>query len=503
MKAAQLFSSYRSALLLLAAGLALSPMAIFDPVMAQRPLQIPAVSVLHQLQILESDNNTQLILKLNGSPQTLRVTDQPGQPMTVSFAASAKDLPMNRNFPWPNLKGVFAENRNGRVQIFIKRSMVGSVTISHSAHQMVLNVPHVFIPKNGNGNEISPGVQHTSFVEQLSSGPARVNILEIDPQNPSVDITPALAANRMGAKSNVANMVSGNQAIAGINGSFFKQDVGIPLGIIIINQELISGPIYDRVALGLTPTNEVVMDRIRLGGEVVMPDRRKVSVHTINQPRVKADQTVAYTTRWGKTAPKVPQNGLQILLRNDRVAGVSQNEALPIPKDGVVISGPATPDMLALANLGPNLPVSVNIYTIPDWSGMKHAIGGGPWLVKGGHPYVDLQAQHFTASSLGSREPRSAVGVTATGKMLLVTVDGRQKGISVGMTIYELSHLMKKLGAVNAMNLDGGSSTQMSVFGRTVNTPSAGSVGVSNSLLIKHSGDGSMAERFDTTRFSR
>jgi hypothetical protein len=487
------------ALLLL--GLLWSP--ISHPVMAQRPLQTTAASVLHKLEILESDNHTRLILQLNGPPQALRVTDQPGQPMTISFQASAQELPINRNFKWPNLKGVFAETRNGRVQIFIKRSMIGSVAVSQTAHQMVLSVPHVFVQKGGNGHEISPGVQHTSFVERLPSGPARVNVLEIDPQNQAVDITPALAANRMGAKSNVASMVSGNQAIAGINGSFFKQDVGIPLGILIINQELISGPIYDRVALGLTPTNEMVMDRIRLGGEVILPDQRKVSIHTINQPRVKTDQTVVYTTRWGKIAPKVPRNGLQILLRNDRVAAVSQSEPLPIPKDGFVLSGPASVEMLALSNVGPQLPISLNIYTLPDWSGMKHALGGGPWLVKGGHIYVDLQAEHFTASSLGNREPRSAVGITPTGKMLLVTVDGRQKGISVGMTIDELAHLMKKLGAVNAMNLDGGSSTQMSVFGKTVNTPSAGSVGVSNSLLIKHSVDGTVADQYDSTPFSR
>jgi hypothetical protein len=457
--------------------------------------------VLQKLHILESENHTRLILQLNGPPQALKVTDQAGQPMTISFQGSAQDLPINRNFQWPNLKGVFAETRNGRVQIFIKRSMTGSVVVSQTPQQIVLSVPHVFIQKGG--NEISPGVQHSSFVEHLPSGPARVNVLEIDPQNPAVDITPALAANRMGAMSNVASMVAGHNAVAGINGSFFKQDIGIPLGILIINQELISGPIYDRVALGLTPNNEMVMDRIQLGGEVILPDQRKLSIHTINQPRVKTDQTVVYTTRWGKLAPKVPKNGLQILLRNDRVAAVSQTEPLAIPKDGIVISGPASPEMLALSNVGSHLPIRINIYTLPDWSGMKHAIGGGPWLVKGGRPYIDLQAQHFTASSLGNREPRSAVGITPNGKMLLVTVDGRQKGISVGMTIYELSHLMIKLGAVNAMNLDGGSSTQMSLFGRTVNKPSSGSVGVSNSLLVKQSADATVAEQYDSTPFSR
>jgi exopolysaccharide biosynthesis protein len=149
--------------------------------------------------------------------------------------------------------------------------------------------------------------------------------------------------------------------------------------------------------------------------------------------------------------------------------------------------------MSALAAVPANQTVNLNVYTLPDWSGMQHAIGGGPWLVRDGSPYVDLHAEHFSSKSLGFREPRSAVGITGEGKLLLVTVDGRQKNVSVGMTLSELSFLMQKLGAVNAMNLDGGSSTQMSIYGKTVNRPSSGNVGVSNSLIIRKSNGNSVA----------
>ncbi|WP_303674366.1 phosphodiester glycosidase family protein [Vampirovibrio chlorellavorus] len=466
---------------------------LFTGAGAQRPSPVPVVATLHKLQFLESGTHTQLVLTLSRSPEALVVQDEPGKPMTLSFKADSApgDFPQNRTFNQPNLKGVFIESRNGRIQIFVKRVLPGSVTLTRQNARLTLNMPHL-LSQSGTSDkaskpdqELAPGIQHRLLMERLPAGPVRVNVLEIDPQNPSVTITPALASNRMGAKANVAAMVAGNQAVAGINGSFFKQDKGIPLGILIINQELISGPIYDRVAMGITPNNEIVMDRVRLGGEVLLPDRRRVAIHTINQPRVKSNQTVLYTTRWGKQAPPVPQDGLQILIRQDRVAAVSQTESLSIPKDGMVLSGPATPEMLALGSMNPNIPVSLNVYTLPDWSGMKHAVGGGPWLVRNGTPYVDLQAQHFTSRSLGSREPRSAVGVTAQGKLLLVAVDGRHKDVSIGMTLYEMAHLMKKLGAVNAMNLDGGSSTQMSVYGRMINRPSAGSIGVSNALIIK------------------
>jgi hypothetical protein len=57
--------------------------------------------------------------------------------------------------------------------------------------------------------------------------------------------------------------------------------------------------------------------------------------------------------------------------------------------------------------------------------------------------------------------PRTAVGVTADNKLLLMTVDGRQSGFSEGVNLVELANLMLSHGAHNAINLDGGGSTQM------------------------------------------
>jgi hypothetical protein len=339
---------------------------------------------------------------------------------------------------------------------------------------------------------LGEGVLYKRFQKRLASGPVRVSVLEIDPQASGIEIMPVLAHGKMGGKTSVANMVNQHQAIAGINGSFFKPDVGIPLGILMINQELISGPIYDRVALGITKDNRLVMDRVHLAGEVVLPNGHRVALHNVNQPRVNEGHTVLYSARWGYRAPKVPADGLQILLRNGRIAAVSTTQPLDIPPDGMVISGTRSPALQELASLPLQTPVQVNVYTLPDWSGMKHAIGGGPWLVRNGRPYVDLTAQHFSTKGLGHREPRSAVGITKDGKMLLVAVDGRQAG-SIGMTLWELSHLMQELGAEQAMNLDGGSSTQMAVRGRIVNQPSAGQIGVSNSLIVRQLNQDNMA----------
>ena len=78
------------------------------------------------------------------------------------------------------------------------------------------------------------------------------------------------------------------------------------------------------------------------------------------------------------------------------------------------------------------------------------------------------------------------VGVSRDGNtMLLVTVDGRSTR-SVGMTLVELATLMRRLGAWQAMNFDGGGSTTMVIGGAVVNVPSdsAGERAVGNALFV-------------------
>lgn len=406
-----------------------------------------------------------------------------------------KVVPKTVNKPVP--KKVGAAKKAVSTPVSKTKAVHSSNKVYTAPKPVVKAATPVPIPPKAPSNQsnLSNGIQHIRLTQATAQGPARVNVIMIDPKTHGLEILPVLASNRMGAKSNVANMVTRNQAVAGINGSFFKPDIGIPLGILMINQELISGPIYDRVAMGITANNDIVMDRIRMAGEVALPNGQRIPIHNVNQPRVNPEHTVIYSSRWGDRAPKVPSNGMQILLRNHRVVAVSTSIPLEIPKDGVVISGVNSPAMATLSSLTQGQPVQLNVYTLPDWSGMKHAIGGGPWLVKDGRPFVDLHAQHFGARSLGYREPRSAVGVLPDGKLLLVAVDGRQPRVSVGMTLDELARLMQRLGCVQAMNLDGGSSTQMAVNGKIINAPSAGQIGVSNSLIVRQAGSDNVAIR--------
>jgi hypothetical protein len=124
----------------------------------------------------------------------------------------------------------------------------------------------------------------------------------------------------------------------------------------------------------------------------------------------------------------------------------------------------------------------------PAWSGIVDAIGGGPALVRGGKPVF----RHFELFSTGqlARNPRTAVGQRADGRILLVVVDGRRPGYSVGMTNWELAQTMVRLGAVTASGLDAGGSSTLAFDGTLLSRPSdaGGERPVSEGLFVVYTG---------------
>ena len=121
-----------------------------------------------------------------------------------------------------------------------------------------------------------------------------------------------------------------------------------------------------------------------------------------------------------------------------------------------------------------------------EWARTREAVSGAGLLALGGREFDDWSEEGLTAAFDTTRHPRTMIGVDAEDAIWLITIDGRQPAISMGMTFVELQSLARRLGLRSALNLDGGGSTTMVVGNRIVNHPSdaAGPRPVSDALLV-------------------
>ena len=330
--------------------------------------------------------------------------------------------------------------------------------------------------KNSMIYDVALGVKHIKLTKTINGRPVRINVVEINQKlNPNLQINPQLSSSRLASKSTITTLARKNNSLVAINGTYFKPQTGVPLGTLMINGKMYTGPIYNRVAMGIFD-NGFDMARLELNAQV-KSFKGNVKVDNINQPRMLSTHVIVYTPEWGSFAPPSPKYGKQIAVEKGKIISIG-TQSMPIPQNGYVIAGPDE----RLAKIYKAKHVDLDIKTIPNWENVKHIISGGPYLVKNGEVFVDMTEQKLGA--IGGKNPRTAIGYTQDGNFIMVAVDGRE-GASVGLTLKELAWFMKSIGCTNAMNLDGGGSTVMYVNGRVVNMPKVkGGIALSNALTI-------------------
>lgn len=331
--------------------------------------------------------------------------------------------------------------------------------------------------KNSKIVSVEKGVKHVRMIRFYNNKPVRINIVELSKGvNEDLVIEPAIASGTLASKSKISNIANRENAIVAINGGYFKPQTGVPLGTLMINKKVYTGPIYDRVAMGIFD-NGFDMARVQLRAQVET-NKGGLKIDNINQPRMLSTHTIVYTSDWGEYSPPCPKYGVQIVVENGKATRMSYGSNR-IPKDGFVIVGAEK----NLNSIKDAKRFKLNVKINPEWKDVNHIISGGPYLIKNGDIYVDMTAQKL--GSIGGRNPRTAIGYTRDNHLIMLTADGRE-GSSIGLTLVELANLMKELGCVNAMNLDGGGSTVMFVKGQVVNKPAVqGGIPLSHTLTVR------------------
>jgi hypothetical protein len=104
---------------------------------------------------------------------------------------------------------------------------------------------------------------------------------------------------------------------------------------------------------------------------------------------------------------------------------------------------------------------------------MKTAVGGGPVLIQnGGVRITNNEEVKFSGNAINDMHPRTLMGYTKDNRLIIMVVQGRAPGVADGASLLQEANLMKDLGCMEALNLDGGGSSCMLINGKETITPS-------------------------------
>jgi uncharacterized protein YbbC (DUF1343 family) len=346
------------------------------------------------------------------------------------------------------------------------------------------------------------------------AGPWTADVVAIRLRTCGCELRHVRARDSLVAREKVSAMAARQPArvLAAINGDFFNVRTGENENNQVIAGEWWKGmrgsdSPYDafanvRTHFAVNTRGRLMMDRFVLDGTAIH-GADVIPVLAVNfLPRSGGETSVLFTSRMGETprdsARALAESPLRFVANRGDTAVYVQEAAVrrrggnPIPSGTAVLSayGPRATTVARFA-VGDTVRIVLRAASRggdgPDISPVL-LIGGWPRILKAGANVAARApwSEGTLSSNAEARHPRSAVGFSRDSATLyLVTVDGRQAS-SVGMTLVELADFMKKFGAWDAMNFDGGGSTTLVVDGQVVNSPSdpAGERPVGNALVV-------------------
>ena len=274
------------------------------------------------------------------------------------------------------------------------------------------------------------------------------------------------------------------QAAAAINAGFFNRNTQFPLGAIRRDGRWFSGPILNRGAIAWNDQGQFKIGRLSLEEILATSTGMNLPILFLNSGYVKAGIS-RYTPEWGTTYTPLTDNEILVYVQNNQVTGqlpggMTGQTTFPIPSDGYLLTlrGDST---AAAGFLNVGTQVSLGQGTTPtDFATYPQILGAGPVLLQNRQIVLDAKAEQFSDAFSQQMAIRSAIGTTASGTVIMAAIHSRVGGR--GPTLSETAQLMQQMGAIDALNLDGGSSTGLYLGGQLLDRSPATAARVHNAL---------------------
>lgn len=350
------------------------------------------------------------------------------------------------------------------------------------------------------------GVLYTNVV--VAEVPWSIHVVKVERGNPRYEIQSKHAGGGALGMRTLSDQVAAvdpavGKPVAAINGGFYLRDkvyAGCPRGLQIVAGEVLSAP-CGNVSFWIDVLGEAHATNVTSRFEVTWPDGR-VTPFGLNGERAP-NGVELYTPAVGASTHTVggqelvlerPEGSRWLPLRIGRsyaarVREVRREGNASLGPDIMVLSlGPGMVDLFQ--GIGTGAVLRVSTASSPALNSARTALSGGPLLVRNGKRQKIRSSPEdpYEFSSMLERHPRTAFGWNKQW-YFLVQVDGRQRDLSVGMTLDELSTYLVKLGCEEAVNLDGGGSSSLWFEGQVRNNPCDGyERTLANSLVVVRKG---------------
>lgn len=310
---------------------------------------------------------------------------------------------------------------------------------------------------------VSDSISLTKVEEFYSNRNISYSYIKADLSDPNTSLTLLKSDKGTDVTDTVANLAATkNDTVVALNADFFSNfsaGKSFSLGIEIKDGELIQSPINPGTMATVSYSGEsVLMSYLDFHIMTVAPNGSYNEIRHLNKHTSYFGDILMYTHDFnGGYSPAPGGEVLEVVVSGGKITEFRRNlPPVQIPEDGCVLVVSEGINMFFANNFNVGDEIRFDYYITPDIKNAETAFGGGAMLVQDGNLITDNYSH-----VVSGYQPRSAIGVDKNGTtLIMVAVNGRQEK-SRGMSMYELSHLMYALGCHNAVNLDGGGSTNM------------------------------------------
>lgn len=346
---------------------------------------------------------------------------------------------------------------------------------------------------------VGKGVKH--IYEFIKDKPYQINVLEIELNQPPIVIEAEKGKDKLFAGETVASIAERETSdkhivVGAVNADFWGKNY-IAIGFFVDDDTIYKNPHPNRACFFMDCDGKPYIDYMQFELSIAS-DEYTMQIDTINADSLEEGDAILFTPR-GFTSTPADKQRFEVVLKQIsekfipnqecmvKVIEVKENSSGTPINDGTFVLSVSEKKIAEIKKVLNKkelvLKPSVKNFQKP----IALAVGGGPMLIKDGKINIPNDREEIRKNFVTDLHPRTALGFNLEkNKLWLFTVDGRQPSLSIGMDLYTVAEYLQKLGATEAMNLDGGGSTTMWVRGNVVNSPSdaTGPRTVTNALLV-------------------